>query len=495
MIAFLPACGLALLWIGPEAMVLLGFTAVLVGWMTRPLPIPPEEDDDSCDPATGLPMKTAAVEAFGDTMEEARDRMRPTACLILGPDSPDQLLRHLHGDEFDLLLRRMGERLGAQIRAGDRVARWDGAMFAILLKPTPRLDLEGMIQLAGRLQDALAEPYSIGAREITLDTHIGFRLVRRQDLETRAPLEAGALLAEAEAAARDARRAGSGAIRAFAQAAGAIEPNEHSLARECSDSLEAGQIKAFFCPQISTDTGAICGIQAMPRWLHRECGLLDESQVLPAIEAAGLIERFSEVMLFETFGALRDFDRLGDEVGPASLPLPLAQLDNPKLVERLAWECDRFTIAPERLCFVVPQAAAARLSEELIDHNLRALHRLGCRIELAGFGTGPVSAETIRKLAPERLRIHRSLVAKIDQSPDNQKLVAAIVSMAESLELSTLADGTSSIAEHAMLGQLGCSVVQGPAIAAPMPLEEFHDWAERHRAKLDATPRLDLGNG
>lgn len=495
MIAFVPACGLALLWIGPEAMVLLGFTAILVGWMTRPLPIPPEDEDDDRDPATGLPEKEAAVEAFADILEEARERMRPSACLVLGIDSVDQLLRQLHRDEFDLLLRRMGERLGAQLRAGDQVARWDGAEFAVLLKPTPRLNLEGMIQLCGRLQDALAEPYSISAREVTLSAYVGFRLLRRSDLEAREPFDANLLLAEAEAAARDAHRFGPGAIRAFSQSAGGAKTVGHSLARDCGDSLEAGHITAFFCPQISTDTGEICGIEVKPRWLHRECGMLDESQILPAIEAAGLIERFSEVLLFETFGALREFDRRGEAVGPASLLLPIPQLDNPKLIERLAWECDRFSIAPERLSFVLPQASVARLAEDLVDHNLRALRRLGCRIELAGFGTGPISADTMRKLAPERLRIDRPFIAGIDHNAENQKLVAAIASMAENLRMTTLAEGVASIAEHAMLGQLGCSAVQGPAIAPPMPPEDFHDWAERHRAKLEATPRLDLRKG
>lgn len=495
MIAFLPACGLALLWIGPEAMVLLGFTAILVGWMTRPLPIPPEDDVLGQDPATGLPLPEQAPEIYDEMLADARGTGRPTGCLILSLDAPDQLLRQMYREDFDLLLRRIGERLEAQLRAGDRVIRWDGARFAVLLKPTPRLNLEGMIQLCGRLQDAVAEPFSIGARTVATSAHIGFRLIGRDALRSREAIAARTALSQAESAAEAARRDGPGATRAFSAATAHHEPVADRLAHEIADALEAGQIKTFFLPQISTDTGDICGLQAIPRWLHRSRGILRTRDIAPAAEAAGVTGRLAEVITFETLGTLRDFDSCDRQFGPVSLPLPLSLLEDPKLAERLAWECDRFGIVPARLQMIVGREVIPRLSEEIVARNLRRLRENGCRIELSGFGSGPASVETIHKLAPHRLRIDGELVAGVDQNAVHQRLVASIVSMAEGLGMETIATGLTSLAEHAMLAQLGCSAVQGRAIADPMPAEELIDWVERHREKLGTSPRIDTGKG
>ncbi|MEO1952417.1 phosphodiesterase [Thioclava sp.] len=505
MIAFLPACGLALLWVGPEAMVLIGLTAILVGWMTRPLHVPPEIDEEGCDPATGLLPPSAAISEMAASLQDAQQRNRPTGCLILGLDAPDQVLRRLPPKEFDLLLRRIGERLQAQLRSGDVVTRWDGARFAVLLRPTPRLGLEGMIQLCGRLQEAVSEPYVIAEQTQQITMHIGFHLVGRSAVapayrddaatqakaDARANTEAEAALSRAETAANRAMQSGPGAIRSSrSDKIATKEPGAHPLSASVGDALEAGHIKAFFLPQISTDTGDISGFQAIPRWLHAQRGILTESEILPAIEAAGLGARFSEVMLYAAFGALREIARDGSDFGPASLPFLPGQMGDPKLAERLAWEFDRFEIAPNRLRLIVPQAMVARLDDPVCSHTLHAIKRLGCLIELAGFGSGPVSAETIRQIGPQRLRIHRSLTAEIDHNTEHQRLTAAIVSMAEGLGLETLAEGVPGIAEHAMLCQLGCSAVQGPAIAAPMPISEFLEWAERHRTKLDATPQI-----
>lgn len=505
MIAFVPACGLALLWVGPEAMVLIGLTALLVGWMTRPLPVPLETDEEGCDPATGLPPPNAAISEMAASLQDARARNRPTGCLILGLDAPEQALRRLPARDFDLLLRRIGERLQGQLRSGDVVTRWEGARFAVLLRPTPRLGLEGMIQLCGRLQEAVSEPYSIAAQTEQITMHIGFHLVGRSDAspahredaatlakaEAHAHAEAEAALSRAETAAERAMRSGPGAIRSSRSNKIVMkEPGPHPLSASVGEALEAGHIKAFFLPQISTDTGDIVGFQAIPRWLHAQRGILTESEILPAIEAAGLGARFSEVMLYAAFGALRDISRDGSDFGPASLPFLHGQMGDPRLAERLAWEFDRFGIAPNRLRLIVPQAMVARLDDPVCCRTLHEIKRLGCLIELAGFGSGPVSAETIHRLGPQRLRIHRSLTAQIDHNTEHQRLTAAIVSMAEGLGLKTLAEGVPGIAEHAMLCQLGCSAVQGPAIAAPMPISEFLDWAERHRTKLAATPQI-----
>jgi EAL domain-containing protein (putative c-di-GMP-specific phosphodiesterase class I)/GGDEF domain-containing protein len=486
MVAFLPAIGLAGLWFGLEGMALVAVTALIVGWMTRPIALPQTEEDTIPDvPPVALPVRDEAVQAMDALLEEASTRRRSTACLVIGYDSAPSLKRDLAPHEFEDLLELSRDRITDILREGDHVLRIGQTRFAVLLKPTRNQNLESLIQLSGRLQAELENPFSISQRTIAVTMHIGFCLM------TRAPQAGGdALLSAAEQAADEAERNGPGAIRAYSSEIRSTTRARSELTQEIGAALESGKIIPFFQPQLCTDTGQISGVQALPRWLHPSRGILTERDILPAVDAAGLRTRFSEVMLFECFDALRQWQQAGETFAPVSLPISIETMVNPKLSERLKWELDRFSIAPEMLCLILQQNVLGQLNEEVVVQNLRACAQLGCQIELAGFGNGPASIANIRRSGAHRLRIHRSFVTHVDQDAEQQRLVAALIAMADGLGLTTLAEGVQTIGEHAILAQLGCHHVQGRAISAPMPLEETFEWAARHRTKLEATPRL-----
>ena len=159
-------------------------------------------------------------------------------------------------------------------------------------------------------------------------------------------------------------------------------------------------------------------------------------------------------------------------------------------MEKLQWELDRFELAPDRVTVEILESVVAEAENDTVVHNIAALSQLGCGIDLDDFGTGHASITSIRRFAVNRIKIDRSFVTKVDCDPVQQRMIAAILSMAERLELATLAEGVETIAEHAMLAQLGCSHVQGYSIARPMPFEETIAWLEHHRSKLAATPKL-----
>jgi EAL domain-containing protein (putative c-di-GMP-specific phosphodiesterase class I) len=166
------------------------------------------------------------------------------------------------------------------------------------------------------------------------------------------------------------------------------------------------------------------------------------------------------------------------------------ELRNPRLPEKLKWDLDRFEIASDRIVIEVLESVVADAGNEVIVHNLAALSRLGCKIDLDDFGTGHVSIANIRRFDVDRIKIDRSFITHVDSDQGQQKMVAAILSMAERLGLETLAEGVETIGEHSMLAQLGCGHVQGFGIARPMPMDDVAAWVERHRAKLNTTPRL-----
>lgn len=486
LIPFLPAMALAGMWFGHESMVLLGMTAVAVAWLTRPAPV---EASDT-DPVTGLPQRAEAERILDGLLETSARSGLNTACLVVGLDDAEVLRQRLGREDFETLLQRTVERLRTTLREADRIARLDGARFAILLTPTPKPDLENMIQLAVRLQTACELALPIGGRTLDPTVHLGICLSER------APVARGAaMILAAESAASEAEAQGPGAIRVFSDSMTPEIRMREELAGEIAAALDHDQIIAYFQPQLSTDTGEVSGMLAVPRWLHRTRGALGPEDILPAAAAQNLLDRLNDVMVHHALDAQRNWRRLGIDAGPVSLTVTPEMMADTRMADRLQWELDRFDIEADRICLVLEQDVLVRFDESAVSRNIVACAAMGCPIELAGFGAGPLSVQAIRKALIRRVRLPRTLIARVDRDADQQRIVAAIISMAEGLEIETLAEGVSTLGENALLAQLGCRHVQGNAIAAPMPFDETASWIAAHRIKLGATPRIPTSRG
>ncbi len=138
----------------------------------------------------------------------------------------------------------------------------------------------------------------------------------------------------------------------------------------------------------------------------------------------------------------------------------------------------------------VLETVVAGTEDDVVTRNINGLSRLGCLIDLDDFGTGSASIASIRRFAISRLKIDRSFVTRLDQDAEQRRVVAAIVTMAEQLDLDTVAEGVETVGEHTTLAQLGCGHVQGFGIARPMPYDQTLDWIRAHRSKLAPVPRI-----
>ncbi len=480
---FLPAATLAAFWLGGEAMLILtALGAPLVFAIAGAFRF---DATPATAPEDGA-MRPQIVGQMDRILQVTNpDTALTTACLVVQFDEAEQLLeRHGRAAQTEVLTRS-AERLCAVLRGGDTVARLEGGGFAVVLHPVRRLDLETVVQIAARLQTALAVPISLNAARIYVSASIGFCLAARAPRP-----EGSALLDAAQIAADEALRHGPGAIRAWSPEMSRHKADQEAMREDLETALDEGQIRAYFQPQISTDTGAISGFEALARWQHPLRGLISPAEFLPLIEASGLSERLGEVMLYQALTALSQWDRAGLSVPNVAVNFSAAELRNPRLAEKLKWELDRFDMEPNRLSVEVLENVVAETENDVIVANIAALARLGCGIDLDDFGTGHASITSIRRFAVRRIKIDRSFVTRVDEDRQQQKMVAAILSMAEQLGLATLAEGVETPAEHAMLAQLGCGDVQGFGIARPMPLDETQNWMARHRARLGTAPKI-----
>ncbi|MDZ4095943.1 MAG: bifunctional diguanylate cyclase/phosphodiesterase [Paracoccaceae bacterium] len=486
LMVFLPAVTLAAFWLGGEQVLILVALGMPLAFAvagafrfadTAPPPLP--------DGLTGLALRPQIISALEAVLRDSAISGKTTGCLVVQFDDADILLdRHGRAAQTEVLARS-AERICSALREGDTVARLEGGGFAVALAAQRRVDLESMVQLSARLQAAIAPPISIDATRLYVTCSIGFCLA------VRAPTSNGrALLDAAQVAADDARRNGPGAIRAYADDMARKHADRDALRETLEIALDEGQIRPHFQPQISTDTGAISGFEALARWHHPERGMLPPADFLPAIEDAGLSERLGEVMLYQSLAALVRWDKAGLKVPTVGVNFSTAELRNPRLVEKLKWELDRFDLTPDRLSVEILETVVAETENDVVVHNIAALAKLGCGIDLDDFGTGHASITNIRRFAVRRIKIDRSFVTHVDEDREQQKMISAVLSLADRLGLETLAEGVETSAEHAMLAQLGCRHVQGFGIGLPMAFEDASIWITQHRAKQSAPLKI-----
>jgi len=487
-LAFVPALTLGGYWFGGEGVLLFMaiFLPALLGLVSLFTPMrAPQSSRGPVDPVTRLPLREAVLSSLDTAFcAEPQTGLR-TAALVLEIDDFGAY-QNQHGDTAcDRLLAQVALRLESTLRDGDIVCRLDKALFAIALAPVRRVDLESMIQMSARLQQAISDPILIDGLRLFVTVSIGFCLPRRASEKT-----GTACLEAAESALTDAQACGSGAIRAYAAQPRRKRVMRTGLVCEIADALESGQIKPWFQPQVSTDTGAISGMEALARWEHPERGVILPGAFLPAISASGLNERLSEVILFNSLTALKSWDKAGLEIPNVSVNFSGEELSDPKLCDKIRWELDRFDLAPARLTVEVLETVIARSQNDTITRNIAQLAEMGCGIDLDDFGTGHASIANIRRFSVNRIKIDRSFVTRIDSDRDQQQMLTAILEMASRMNITTLAEGVETVGEHALLAQLGCDHVQGYSIARPMPVDDTVPWVTNHREKLARQPLI-----
>lgn len=490
-LAFIPATALAAFWLGGEVSLIVAALGLPVLYVIAGGSVVEDRVGKAVYGSGDFVNSVTATNLAQSALEAAQAANMSTACVLIELEGLDEISQRSGEAVADTLRDLSLSRLRNMLRRDDMAVRMGDTRFLVLMSPSLRLDLEALLQLSTRLQNALEEPASIDNSTRYLAASIGFcgntRL--RPDTTGKQMLEA-AQIALAEAVAN-----GPSAIRAWSENMRAAHHQQKTLQTEVERALANGQIQPWFQPQICTSTGRISGVEALARWIHPERGIVPPAQFLRLLESAGKMEQLSEVVLQHALTALRSWDQTGLDIPRVSVNFSDAELRDPRLVQRIQWELDRFGLTAERLGVEVLETVIASSPDGIVARNIVELGKIGCHIDLDDFGTGHASITSLRRFTVHRLKIDRSFVTRIDRDEDQQRMLAAVLGMADRLGLETLAEGVESVGEHALLAQLGCDHVQGFGIARPMPADQVADWAQGHASRIAEAQKLGRSTG
>lgn len=401
-----------------------------------------------------------------------------TSLLLLRLENTDVLTDHLGKAGMAHLVVSLCSRLGRATRPGDPVQIPAQGLFAIWLED--RCELAAM-RFACRLHQQAAAAIAVSGRTV-VPVLTGVVL---HWPDTPRP-GAAAMIAAAQGQLQQLPPVDLGAVSLHVCPRGlTTQPMQASI----KDAAESGQIVAVFQPQISCHTGCVTGFEALARWQHPVRGLLSPATFMPlmTLEDHGAL---TLTMLRQSLAALKYWDARGMDVPQVSINVSDSELAQPGFAASLLWELDRQEVPTARLVIEVLESVGPVTANAHALDNLRRLSQAGCMLDLDDFGTGYASLDAIRQFGVQRIKIDRSFVTGCDIDPGQQRMVLAILALAERLGITALAEGVETRDEHAFLAQIGCDEVQGYAIARPMPLTDTLAFLSRHRDRNGRLPRL-----
>ena len=421
------------------------------------------------DQLTGL-LNRAALLAKGDQALRQRAHDHPVALLLLDVNQFKEVNDTLGHSAGDQLLRLTSNRLAALTRPGDLLGRLGGDEFALLLTSVPLVEdrtapLAYALRQAREVAERLAAPTEVAGVRMSVEVAVGVVVA-----------DAGAadlteLLRRADIAMYQAKE-GGGSVAAYDSSRDAASTDHLALLAEMREALAADdQLVLALQPAVDLATGAPTGVEALIRWRHPRRGWLGPADFIRPVENSEQLGSFTRYVLDKALAVASGWARDGLDV-PISVNLSARSLLDPRLPAEIEEALRRHQVPPHRLVLEITETVV--MSElEVIDEVLATLRGMGVQLAVDDFGTGFSSLTFLTRIAVDELKVDRSFVLRMADSPEAAAIVRTTVGLAHELGLRVVAEGVETAEQRTALAELGCTAAQGYHFFKPMPADKI----------------------
>ncbi|WP_119157139.1 putative bifunctional diguanylate cyclase/phosphodiesterase [Caldimonas tepidiphila] len=415
------------------------------------------------DPLTGVANRVLFQERLGQALQRLdQGAIKKLGLLFIDLDGFKPVndgYGHAAGDE---VLRQVADRLRAGLREHDVLARIGGDEFVVLVERVR--DASELARLGQRMIDAMAPPFEVAGRPVSLSCSIGGLVHPDQG-------QREMLIADADAAMYAAKRGGGGAFALF-------EPHMHEdvsaqieMRQSLREAIERGQLFLHYQPKVDGRSGELKGLEALLRWTHPLQGPIPPDRFIAVAERFGLIVPLGNWVIDEACRQLAAWRADGIRL-TVSINLSAHQLRQTELVDQVRSALQRHGVDPQQLMCEITESAA--MEHGHATHQvIEGLTAIGVRLSIDDFGTGHSSLASLRQLRVRELKIDRMFIRDIAVSQDARAIVDAIVRLAHALGLRVVAEGVETPQQREVLNALGCDEQQGFLFARPMPAAEL----------------------
>jgi diguanylate cyclase (GGDEF)-like protein/PAS domain S-box-containing protein len=416
------------------------------------------------DVLTDLPNRALFSDRLRQALFEGNRQGRLVAVAFLDLDRFKNINDSLGHETGDLLLRGVADRLRANVRETDTVARISGDEFMLVLPGLTNVD--DASRIAQKILAGLRHPFVIAGHELYVSASLGLAIYPHDAKDVQG------LLRNADVAMYRAKETGRNSYQFYAAEMTALAREHLELEGALRRALERGEFELHFQPILDLATGVVVGVEALLRWIHPERGVVEPAQFVHLAEEAGLIAPIGEWALRNACARCVEWDDEG--LGPLRLAVNISprQFQSPSLADTVAAVLAETGLAPERLELELTEGVLLHNPENTIA-NMDRLSGMGVRLSIDDFGTGYSSLTYIKRLPIDQLKIDRSFVRDIPEDEDDAAIATAIIAMAHNLKVTVVAEGVETLEQLAYLRSHRCDLMQGNYYSPPLPNAAF----------------------
>ncbi|AIY42259.1 diguanylate cyclase/phosphodiesterase (GGDEF & EAL domains) with PAS/PAC sensor [Collimonas arenae] len=416
------------------------------------------------DALTDLPNRNLLSVRMSQAIEQAHRGGQHMAVMVLDLDRfkfvNDSFGHHIG----DSLLKAVAARLKAAVRDGDTVARLGGDEFVVIL---PGLTApENAMIVAAKIVTSFNEMFALGDHELHVTTSVGVSIYPEDGIN------GDTLLKTADAALYAAKDKGRNCAHCYTAEMGVQIEEQADLEKGLHQALLRKELELHYQPKVSLKSGQVYGVEALIRWRRPGIGLIPPDSFIPLAEETGLIIPIGEWVLRNACAQVKAWHIAGYKdltIAVNVSALQFRQQNIPELVRNVLADSK---LEPKYLELELTESVLMQ-DPETIALAMRELKEIGVRLSLDDFGTGYSSLSYLKQFPIDVVKIDQSFIRDVTSSINGASLTKSIISMAESLHMTTVAEGVETEEQLGFLNINRCDAIQGYYFSRPLPLNEM----------------------
>ena len=417
------------------------------------------------DNLTGLPNRSLLQDRLAHSIARAERTNRKVAVLFIDLDNFKNINDTLGHDVGDELLRQVSGRLKECVRAEDTIARQGGDEFIVLLDGLD--DGRGASLVAQKILNALRKAFVLGGTDQHVSGSVGIALFPEDGRD------AQTLMKNADTAMFHGKTQGKNTYQYFTAQMNVAVKRRMTLESALRRAVMRRDFVLHYQPQIDLDSGEILAVEALVRWRTEDGGTVSPGDFIPLAEETGLINEIGEWVLREACRQAREWQDMGLPRRRMAVNLSARQFSDRGFLDMVTRTLAETGLEPACLELEITESQVMRQTEGMIM-LLNKLSEMGVQLAIDDFGTGYSSLSYLKRLPIQKLKIDQSFVRDITVDPNDTAIVVAIINMAKSLDLDTIAEGVETAGQLALLRSKGCHVGQGYYFSAPVRAEVLY---------------------
>lgn len=416
------------------------------------------------DSLTGLPGRQVFEDRLIQTVNQSKRYQLTFGVLFLDLDGFKIINDALGHDVGDELLKEVAARLQSSIRKVDTISRFGGDEFIFILSQLSKP--EAAVYVAQRLLNEISQPFKVRDHDLFITASIGIATYPADGDDSKT------LLKNSDNALHQAKARGRNNYQFYREEMHTLSQRELMLHSCLQNTAIYREFLIFYQPQINVVTKKVICLQTSLIWQHPDYGLIPLQEFSRLAENTGKINELGEWMLRNVIQQFTKWRAQNFQMNRVAIGVSLKQLENPNFAYKVSQILQETNAESDSLVLEISEAMLPQ-KLDVIEKAFHMLKHLGVQISIKDFGAGFLSLQHLKRFPIDYLKIANSLIQDVTVNKDSEAIIKMIIALAQTMQITVVADGVESDKQKQLLKSLGCQIMEGNFFSAPLQASEL----------------------